>query len=41
MIKFRGMETSDKQFFFASVIAPVIIWWVFTGSKRYGTGGMK
>lgn len=41
MIKFRGMENSDKQFFVASVIAPVIVWWIFTGRKRYATGGMK
>lgn len=40
MISPKHMDTSDKQFFMAAVIAPVIAWWVFIGRKKYGTKGM-
>lgn len=41
MIKFSGMDSSDKQFFLASILAPIAVWWFFRGRKKYSTGGMK
>lgn len=41
MIKLEGMQPSDKQFFVASIIAPLLVWWYFTGRKRYSVKGMK
>lgn len=41
MIKFSGMQSDDKKFFIASIAIPLIVWWVFTGSKRYSVKGMK
>jgi len=35
------MENSDKQFFAAAVVAPLIAWWLFIGRKKYGVKGMK
>lgn len=41
MMKFSGMDNSDKQFFIASIIAPIVVWWLFRGRKKYSVGGMK
>ena len=41
MIKFQGIDTDDKAFLVGSVIAPIIVWWMFFGRKKYGVGGMK
>lgn len=41
MINPLKMDSSDKQFMVASVAVPIIIWWVFTGRKKYGVRGMK
>lgn len=41
MIKFRHMQDGDKQFFLASIIIPLIVWWAYTGRKRYSAKGMK
>jgi hypothetical protein len=41
MIKLRALDKGDKQFFAATVIAPLLVWWYFNGRKKYGTKGMK
>jgi len=41
MMKFSTMDTSDKQFFVAGILAPILAWWFFHGRKKYSTGGMK
>ena len=41
MIKLRHMEYSDKQFFVASVIIPIGLWWYFQGRRKYSVKGMK
>jgi hypothetical protein len=41
VIKIQHMERADKQFFAATIVAPLIVWWFFTGRNRYGTKGMK
>jgi hypothetical protein len=41
MIHIRHMDDSDKKFFVASIVVPIIIWWIMTGRKRYGVKGMK
>lgn len=41
MIKFKGMDKSDKQFFAASIVAPLLVWWYFNGRKKYSVKGMK
>lgn len=40
MIKLRDMDSSDKQFFVASIVAPIALWWLFQGRKKYGVKGM-
>ncbi len=41
MIKILHMDNSDKQFMIASICVPLLLWWLFTGRKKYGTKGMK
>lgn len=41
MIKLRSLDKSDKQFMVATIIAPVVVWWYFSGRRKYGTKGMK
>lgn len=41
MIKLRHMDTNDKQWLISAIIAPIIVWWLFQGRKKYGTKGMK
>jgi hypothetical protein len=41
MIKLRSMDSGDKQFMVGAIIGPILVWWFFTGRKRYGTKGMK
>lgn len=36
-----SLDNSDKQFFIASILVPLIIWWVFTGRKKYSAKGMR
>lgn len=35
------LDSSDKQFFIASIVVPIILWWLFTGRKKYGVKGMS
>lgn len=35
------MDKSDKQFFIASIMVPLLIWWWFTGRHKYGMKGMR
>jgi hypothetical protein len=35
------LDTDDRKFFIASIAVPVIVWWLLTGRKKYGTKGMK
>ena len=35
------LDTEDKKFFLASILVPLIIWWYFTGRKKYGMKGMR
>ncbi len=41
MIKFQYIDSSDKQFFIAAVLAPLAAWWFFIGRKKYSVKGMK
>jgi hypothetical protein len=41
MMKLQHIDTADKQFFIASILIPLCIWWFFTGRKKYSTKGMK
>lgn len=41
MINPLGMDRSDKQFLVATLIAPLLVWWMFTGRRKYGTKGMR
>lgn len=41
MIKLLHMDRDDKSFFVGTVIAPIIVWWIFYGRKRYSAKGMK
>jgi hypothetical protein len=40
VIKFHGLQPEDKKFFVASIVIPIVLWWIFTGSKRYSAKGM-
>jgi hypothetical protein len=40
MIKVRHMDSGDKQFLVGTLIAPVIVWWLFQGRKKYSVKGM-
>lgn len=35
------LDTEDKKFFLASILVPLVIWWYFTGRKKYGMKGMR
>jgi hypothetical protein len=35
------LDNADKQFFVASVLVPLLLWWYFTGRKKYGAKGMR
>lgn len=35
------LDNQDKQFILASIVAPLVIWWFFTGRKKYSTKGMR
>lgn len=36
----RNLDDTDKRFFIATIIVPVIVWWILTGRRRYGVKGM-
>jgi hypothetical protein len=35
------LDNEDKRFFIATLIAPLIVWWILTGRKKYAVKGMK
>lgn len=37
--KLPTLDASDKQFIIASLVVPVVLWWFFTGRKKYGVKG--
>jgi hypothetical protein len=37
----RSLDNQDKQFFIASIAIPILLWWVFTGRKKYSAKGMR
>lgn len=37
----RWLDGEDKKFFIASIGVPILIWWIFTGRKKYGVKGMR
>lgn len=37
----KGLAKEDKAFFAGTVIAPIVVWWLFYGRKRYAMKGMK
>jgi hypothetical protein len=41
MLKLRSLDDSDKAYFAGAIIAPIVVWWFFTGRKKYGVRGMK
>lgn len=36
-----GLEREDQYMFLSSVLAPIVVWWLLIGRKRYSTKGMK
>lgn len=40
-MKLPSLDSDDKRFFIAAIVVPLILWWVFTGRKKYGTKGMN
>jgi hypothetical protein len=40
MLKLRHLDNEDKAYFAGAVLAPIIVWWFYTGRKKYGTKGM-
>lgn len=34
------LDKSDRQWLVASIIVPIVLWWLFTGRKKYSTKGM-
>jgi hypothetical protein len=41
VIKLQHIDSSDKQFFVAAIVAPIAAWWFFVGRKKYSVKGMK
>jgi hypothetical protein len=39
--RWNALDNGDKAFFVGSLIAPIMVWWYFTGRKKYGTKGLK
>jgi hypothetical protein len=35
------MDKHDKQFFVGAILAPILVWWVYIGRKKYSAKGMK
>jgi len=35
------LDRHDTQFVLLTIGTPLIIWWLMTGRKKYGTKGMK
>lgn len=35
------LDAEDKRYFITALIVPFIIWWIFTGRKKFGTKGMR
>lgn len=36
-----SLDKNDKQFFVAAIITPIVLWWIFTGRRKYGMKGMR
>lgn len=41
MIHFGEIDSKDKQYLIVAVVTPLIVWWVFTGRKKYSAKGMN
>lgn len=35
------LDKDDKAFMVGTILAPIIVWWLFYGRRKYGTKGMK
>ncbi len=36
-----NFDARDKQFFIATILTPILLWWVFTGRRKYSAKGMR
>jgi hypothetical protein len=36
----KAIDTEDKVFLLGALVAPALVWWLFTGRKKYTTKGM-
>jgi len=39
--RWNALQNGDKAFIVGTVITPIVVWWYFTGRKKYGTKGLK
>lgn len=35
------LDAQDKQFFIATILVPLVLWWIFTGRRKYSVKGMN
>jgi hypothetical protein len=35
-----NLDAQDRRFFFASILVPILVWWILTGRKKYSVKGM-
>lgn len=36
-----SLDAHDKQFFIATILVPIVLWWIFTGRRKYSVKGMN
>ncbi len=39
--RWNAIEKGDRAFIIGSLVAPLAIWWFYTGRHKYGTKGLK
>lgn len=37
----KGIDKGDRAFIVGSIIAPIVVWWIYQGRQKYGTKGMR
>lgn len=37
----KGLDRSDRYMIVSSVVAPILVWWFYTGRHKYSSKGMR
>lgn len=40
-MKYPMLDTNDRYYFLATILVPLVLWWIYIGRRKYGVKGMN